>query len=180
MVSIENKLLCMFQQLCTHFKDTGVLIFGGMYFRGIAADSKFQEKWRVLIFGGELIYEVLRYSQSHSTPILVTLPLITWSFPPHSKVVRRRTSVGRTQAGDVLTISKTGEDRLCSYWEELDKFKCQEANCREKTLEKSGLEPTAPNRLADRKHCASSTQPNPPSTNIDGSLVNFRRRFLGI
>ena len=31
-----------------------------------------------------------------------------------------------------------------------------------KTLEKSGLEPTAPNRLADRKHCALSTQPNPP------------------
>ena len=30
-----------------------------------------------------------------------------------------------------------------------------------KTLEKSGLEPTAPNRLADRKHCALSTQPNP-------------------
>ena len=32
-----------------------------------------------------------------------------------------------------------------------------------KTLEKSGLEPTAPNRLADRKHCALSTQPNPHS-----------------
>ena len=30
-----------------------------------------------------------------------------------------------------------------------------------KTLEKSGLEPAAPNRLADRKHCALSTQPNP-------------------
>ena len=28
-----------------------------------------------------------------------------------------------------------------------------------KTLEKSGLEPTASNRLADRKHCALSTQP---------------------
>ena len=38
--------------------------------------------------------------------------------------------------------------------EELDKFKCPEAKCREKTLEMSGLEPTAPNRLADRKHCA--------------------------
>ena len=30
-----------------------------------------------------------------------------------------------------------------------------------KTLEKSGLEPAAPNRLADRKLCALSTQPNP-------------------
>ena len=28
--------------------------------------------------------------------------------------------------------------------------------CREKPLEKSGLEPAAPNRLADRKHCALS------------------------
>ena len=47
-------------------------------------------------------------------------------------------------------------------WEEyLDKFKCLEAKCLEKTLEKSVLEPTAPNRLADRKHCALSTQPNP-------------------
>ena len=30
-----------------------------------------------------------------------------------------------------------------------------------KTLEKSGLEPTAPTRQADRKHCALSIQPNP-------------------
>ena len=35
------------------------------------------------------------------------------------------------------------------------------APCRKKTLEKSGLEPAAPNRLADRKHCALSTHPNP-------------------
>ena len=33
----------------------------------------------------------------------------------YSKVVCRRTSVGRTQAGDVLIIRKTGEARLCSY-----------------------------------------------------------------
>ena len=39
--------------------------------------------------------------------------------------------------------------------------KCLEAKCREKTLEKSGLEPTAPNCVADRKHFAFSTQPNP-------------------
>ena len=30
-----------------------------------------------------------------------------------------------------------------------------------KNLEKSGLEPTAPNRLADQKLCASSIQPSP-------------------
>ena len=60
-----------------------------------------------------------------------------------------------------------------STWEELDKFKCLEANCREKTLEKSGLEPTVPNRLADWKHWAFSTQPNTHLQKIDGSLVNF-------
>ena len=41
----HNTLLCMFQRLCTYFQDTGVLIFGGgggMYFRGIATNSKFQ------------------------------------------------------------------------------------------------------------------------------------------
>ena len=32
------------------------------------------------------------------------------------------------------------------------------APCREKPLEKSGLEPAAPNRLANRKHCALSTR----------------------
>ena len=32
--------------------------------------------------------------------------------------------------------------------------------CRKNPLEKSGLEPAAPNRLADRKHCALSTHPN--------------------
>ena len=42
-----------------------------------------------------------------------------------------------------------------------------------KTLEKSGLEPTAPNRLADRKHCALSTQPNPQ---IDGDLAESIKR----
>ena len=50
MISAENTLLCMFQRLCTYFQDTGVLIFGGMYFRGIAADSKFQEKMKGYLF----------------------------------------------------------------------------------------------------------------------------------
>ena len=43
----------------------------------------------------------------------------------------------------------------------VSRLKCQEAKCREKSLENSGLEPTAPNRPADWKHCALSTQPNP-------------------
>ena len=49
-ISVEKTLLCMFQRLCTYFQDTGVLIFGGMYFRGIAADSKFQEKMKGYLF----------------------------------------------------------------------------------------------------------------------------------
>ena len=35
----------------------------------------------------------------------------------------------------------------------------------EKILEKSGLEPNAPNRLSNRKHCALSTQSS-PSENV--------------
>ena len=58
------------------------------------------------------------------------------------------TMTGREQLHNIL---------LKCTWEELDKFKCLEAKCHEKP-EKSGLEPTAPNRLADRKHCALSTQ----------------------
>ena len=41
-LSAHNTLLCRFQRLCTYFQDTGELIFGGMYFRGIATNSKFQ------------------------------------------------------------------------------------------------------------------------------------------
>ena len=66
--------------------------------------------------------------------------------------------------------------RHCSTWEELDKFKCLEAKCREKPW-KSGLEPMAPNRLADRKHCALSTQPNPHLQKIDGRLESLRLKF---
>ena len=46
------------------------------------------------------------------------------------------------------------------HWKKIQD-KGQGAPCREKPLEKSGLEPAAPNRLADRKHCALSTHPNP-------------------
>ena len=54
-LSVENTLLCMFQRLCTYVQDTGVLILGGgggggMYFRGIAADSKFQEIMKGYLF----------------------------------------------------------------------------------------------------------------------------------
>ena len=43
------------------------------------------------------------------------------------------------------------------------------APCREKPLEKSGLEPAAPNRLADRKHCALSVT-------VDGDLDESIKR----
>ena len=46
------------------------------------------------------------------------------------------------------------------HWKKLQD-KGLRAPCREKPLEKSGLEPAAPNRLADRKHCALSTHSNP-------------------
>ena len=52
MLSVENMLFRMLQWLCTYFQGTGVLIFGGMYFRGIAADSKFQEKMKGYLFTG--------------------------------------------------------------------------------------------------------------------------------
>ena len=41
-LSVDNTLLCMFQRLCSYFQDAGVLIFGEMHSRGIAADSRFQ------------------------------------------------------------------------------------------------------------------------------------------
>ena len=44
-----------------------------------------------------------------------------------------------------------------------------------KNPEKSGLEPTTPNRLADRKHCALSTQPNPHLYRV---LTEFYVHFL--
>ena len=44
-----------------------------------------------------------------------------------------------------------------------------------KTLEKSGLDPTASNRLSDRKHCALSTQRN-PHPHVDGDLAESIKR----
>ena len=41
-LSAHNTLLRIFQRLCTYFQNTGELILGGMYFRGIATDSKYQ------------------------------------------------------------------------------------------------------------------------------------------
>ena len=52
----RNVMLCNTDCWCDEKKVLGELIFGGMYFGGIAADSKFLKKWRVLIYG------VLRYS----------------------------------------------------------------------------------------------------------------------
>ena len=48
--SVDYTLLYMFQRLCTYFQDTGVLIFWGMYFRGIAVDNKFQQKSEGYLF----------------------------------------------------------------------------------------------------------------------------------
>ena len=51
-----------------------------------------------------------------SPPLLLSFLYLFHSHSPtHSKVLRRRTSLGRTQAGDVLIISRTGEAGLCSY-----------------------------------------------------------------
>ena len=48
--SAFQRLLCMFQRLRTYFQDTGVPIFGGMYFRGNAADSEIQYKMKGTYF----------------------------------------------------------------------------------------------------------------------------------
>ena len=46
-----------------------------------------------------------------------------------------------------------------------------------KNPEKSGLEPTASNRLANRKHCALSTQPIPNLLHsVDGDLAESIKR----
>ena len=40
-LSVDNALLFMFQQLWSYFQDIGVLIIGGHTLSGIAANSKF-------------------------------------------------------------------------------------------------------------------------------------------
>ena len=66
------------------------------------------------------------------------------------------------------------------HWKKVQD-KGQGTPCREKPLQKSGLEPAAPNRLADRKHCALSTHPNPhlhgdPGDHVDGDLDESIKR----
>ena len=51
-----------------------------------------------------------------------------------------------------------------SFWEEL-LYNCLEAKCREKPWKSQGSNHAAPIRLANRKHCALSTQPNPHPQN---------------
>ena len=64
-LSAHNTLLCMFQRLCTYFQDTGVLIFGGYVLSGHCNRQQISVKTEeVLIFGGVLIYGVLRYSMN--------------------------------------------------------------------------------------------------------------------
>ena len=63
--SAHNTLLCMFQRLCTYFQDTRVLIFGGYVLLGHCNQQQISVKTEgVLIFGGVLIYGVLRYVAS--------------------------------------------------------------------------------------------------------------------
>ena len=65
-LSAHNTLLRMFQRLCTYFQDTGVLIFGGgggggYVLSGHCNQQQISVKTEgVLIFGGVLIYGVLR------------------------------------------------------------------------------------------------------------------------
>ena len=54
----------------------------------------------------------------------------------------------------------SGQTLINTHWKKVQD-KGLGAPCREKPLEKSRLEPAAPNRPADRKHCALSTHPNP-------------------
>ena len=61
-LSAHKTLLCMFQRLCTYFQDTGVLTFGGYVLSGHCNQEQISVKTEgVLIFGGVLIYGVLRY-----------------------------------------------------------------------------------------------------------------------
>ena len=60
-LSAHKPLLCMFQRLCTYFQDTGVLLFGGYVLSGHCNQQQISVKTEgVLIFGGVLIYGVLR------------------------------------------------------------------------------------------------------------------------
>ena len=77
-LSAHNTLLRLFQRLCTYFQDTGVLIFGGYVLSGHCNQQQISVKTEgvlnqilfsfssectiegVLIFGGVLIYGVLR------------------------------------------------------------------------------------------------------------------------
>ena len=58
---VDNTLLCMFQRLCTYFQDTGVRIFEEYVLSGHCSQQQISIKREgVLIFGGVLIYGVLR------------------------------------------------------------------------------------------------------------------------
>ena len=49
--SVDNALLCMFQQLWTNFQDIGVLIFGGLCtFGALRPTANFCKKWRGTYF----------------------------------------------------------------------------------------------------------------------------------
>ena len=64
-------------------------------------------------------------------------------------------------------------------WEELDKFKCQEAECREKPwkVRARTYGTKSPSRSEALRFIDSAKFPSTTGTKIDGSLVNFRRRL---
>ena len=75
-LSVDNTLLCMFQRSCTYFQDRGVLILGGRYFSGHSSQQQISVKnEEVLIFGGVLIYGVLRYSTREAETNFKLVPL---------------------------------------------------------------------------------------------------------
>ena len=75
-----------------------------------------------------------------------------------------------------LQPSASGCMKISRTWEELDKFKCLEAKCREKPwkVRARTYGTKSPSRSEALRFIDSAKS---PSTKIDGSLVNFRRRL---
>ena len=63
LLSAHNTLVCMFERLCTYFQDTG-----GIYFRGIATDSKFQQKLKGYLFSEGYLFTGFYGSYTSEAP----------------------------------------------------------------------------------------------------------------
>ena len=78
-LSVDKALLCMVQRLWTYFQDTGgTYIWGVCTFGALQPTANFCKKWRVLIFGGVLIYGVLRYVQMPSFVLVVVVVVVVF------------------------------------------------------------------------------------------------------